>query len=210
MYTLHYAPGACSMLVHMLLEELELPFEAIRIDLDRREHHSTAFLAINAKGKVPALVTPEGVLTECLAIAEMLCDRHGGGVFLGKPGSSERARTLEAMALLATEIHPLFNRYFHADDFSAEPSVQAVVKARGAEKLLAWFREQDALLEGDYWSGRRTPTAADHYFAVVARWGRWLDPPVTRMRNIEPFLHRMAARPAVARALAREGNTLFS
>jgi len=34
--------------------------------------------------------------------------------------------------------------------------------------------------------------------------------PATRMKNIEPFLKRMAARPAVARALAREGNTLFS
>jgi glutathione S-transferase len=210
MYTLYYAPGSCSMVVNMLLEELAVPFEAVRLDIEKREHRTPEFLAINARGKVPALVTPEGVLTECMAICEMLCDRHGGDALLGRPGSATRARTIEAMATLATEIHPLFNRFFHPDDFSPEPKVQAAVKAHGVEKLLAWFREQDVSLAGDYWSGNGAPTVADHYFAVIARWGRWLDPPATRMKNIEPFLHRMAARPAVSRALAREGNTLFS
>jgi glutathione S-transferase len=210
MYTLHYAPGSCSMLVNMLLEELSVPFTAVRVDLEGGEQRRGKYLAINPKGKVPALVTPDGVLTECLAIVEMLCDRHGGEAFLGKPGSPGRAKTMEAMATLATEIHPLFNRFFHADDFSADPAVQAAVKARGTEKLAAWFIEQDAAFAGRYWSGGATPSVADHYFAVIARWGRWLDPPATRMKNIEPFLHRMAARPAVARALAREGNTFFS
>jgi glutathione S-transferase len=210
MYTLYYAPGACSMLVNMLLEELGVPFEAVRVEFERGEHRTPEFLAINDKGKVPALATPDGVLTECIAICEMLCDRHGGEALLGVPGTTARARTMEAMATLATEIHPLFNRFFHADDFSPDPSVQAAVKARGTEKLLAWFRRQDAALTGQYWSGGAMPSVADHYFAVVARWGRWLDPPATRMKNIEPFLQRMAARPAVARALAREGNTLFS
>jgi glutathione S-transferase len=210
MYTLYYAPGSCSMLINMLLEELEVPFEAVRVDVERREHRTPGYLAINAKGKVPALATAEGVLTECLAIAEMLCDRHGGEALLGKPGTAARARTMEAMATIATEIHPLFNRYFHADDFSADAAVQAAVKAHGTGKLAAWFREQDAALTGQYWSGGASPSAADHYFAVVARWGRWLDPPATRMKHIEPFLQRMQSRPAVARALAREGNTLFS
>jgi hypothetical protein len=45
---------------------------------------------------------------------------------------------------------------------------------------------------------------------VVARWGRWFDPPVTRLPRIEAFLNRLAARPAVSRTLAREGITLFS
>ena len=54
MYTLHYAPGSCSMLINMLLEELAVPFEAVRVDFGRGEHRRPEFLAINAKGKVPA------------------------------------------------------------------------------------------------------------------------------------------------------------
>ena len=209
MYTLYYSPGSCSLLIHCLLEELGVPFELKQVDLDGGEHRGEAYRRINSKGKVPALVTPEGVLTECAALVEHLCDRHDDGMLLGKPGTWQRSKTLEQVATLATEIQPLFGRFFHADDFSDADAVQGAVKARGAEKLIAWFREQDASLRTPYWSGE-TLTIADHYFMVATRWGRWLDPPVTRMKNLEGFMQRMGARPAVARAMAREGVTPFS
>lgn len=205
MYTLHYSPGSCSLVVHALLRELDVPFELARVDL---EGDREAFRALNPKGKVPALVTPEGVLTECVALVEHLCDRHGGQHLLGAPGTWERARTMEAMATLATEVHPLFNRFFHADDFSGDEAVRSAVKARGTEKLLAYFRDQDARLAGEHWSGPRL-TAADFYFMVIARWGRWLQPSAIRMARIEPWYRRMVERPAVAAALAAEGIQAF-
>jgi glutathione S-transferase len=204
MYTLYYSPGSCSLIVHILLEELGVPFEVKRVDLASREHHGDEYKRINPKGKVPALATPDGVITECVAIIEHLCDRHGDGRLLGKPGTWQRAKTLEQIATLATEVHPLFNRFFHEDDFSDAKETQAAVKARGTEKLLAYFREQDAALNTPYWSGDSL-TAADIYFMVIARWGRWLDPSALRMKNIEPFFTRMASRPAVERAMQREG-----
>lgn len=204
MYKLFYSPGSCSLIVHCLLEELGVPFELKRVDVGAKEHNGDEYRTINPKGKVPALATPDGVLTECVAIVEHLCDRHGGGVLLGKPGTWQRAKTLEQIATLATEVHPLFNRFFHEDDFADAQQVRSAVKARGTEKLLAYFREQDAGLTRLYWSGD-TLSAADFYFMVIARWGRWLDPPAPRMKNIEPFYTRMTTRPAVARAMAREG-----
>jgi glutathione S-transferase len=204
MYTLFYSPGSCSLVIHALLEELGLPFELKRVDFSAKEHHGEEYRRINPKMKVPALLTPDGVLTECMALVEYLCDKHAPGTLLGAPGSWERARTLEAMATLATEVHPLFNRFFHEDDFSDDATVRAAVKARGAEKLKAWFAAQDALFAGEYWSGPRL-TAADFYMMVIVRWGRWLDPPATRMPKLEPFFTRMTTRPAVARAFASEG-----
>ena len=205
MYTLHYSPGSCSLVVHILLEELGIAFQ-----LEKADSKSSAYRSqVNPKGKVPALATPQGVLTECVAIVEYLCDHHGGGNLLGKPGSWERARTLERIATLATEIHPLFNRFFHEDDFSPSKEVQAGVKQRGTEKLLAWFREQDGALRGRNWSGGDVPDASDIYFTVMARWGRWLSPPANEMPNIRPFYERMIARPAVARAMGSEGIKAF-
>ena len=204
MYKLHYSPGSCSLIVHILLEEFGVAFEAVKADAK-----SSAYRAqVNAKGKVPALETPHGILTECVAIVEYLCDRHGDGRLLGKPGSWERAKTLERVATLATEIHPLFNRFFHEDDFSAAKEVQAGVKAHGTEKLLAWFRRQDEALRGPYWSGD-TLDVSDIYFTVMARWGRWLAPPANEMPNIRPFYERMMARPSVARAMQKEGIKAF-
>jgi glutathione S-transferase len=207
---LHYGTGSCSLLVHMVLEELGVPFESVKVDLAKGEQHGAAYRAVNAKGKVPALVTPDGTLTECVAIVEWLLDRHGDNALLAKPGTWARAKTMEQVATLATEVHPLFNRFFHEGDFSKDPAVQAAVKSHGARKISAWFAAQDAALEGDWWSGAKSPTLSDLYFAVIARWGRWLDPPATRLPNIESFLNRLATRPAVSRALAREGITLFS
>ena len=111
-------------------------------------------------------------------------------------------------ATLATEIHPLFNRFFHEDDFSPSKEVQAGVKARGTEKLLDWFARENAAFSTPYWSGTEL-TAADIYFMVMARWGRWLQPPANEMAHIRPFYERMLARPAVARALKSEGIKAF-
>jgi glutathione S-transferase len=207
-YTLYYSPGSCALIAHILLEEFGVPFEAVRVDTAKGEHHRDEFKRINPKQKVPALVTPDGVLTECVAIVEYLCDKHDDGRLLGKPGSWQRAKTMERIATLATEIHPLFNRFFHQDDFSPEKGVQDKVKERGSEKLLAWLREEDANLTKPYWSGDML-TAADIYFMVIARWSRWLTPPGNEMKNIRPFYERMLARPAVARAMQREGITGF-
>ncbi len=208
MYTLYYSPGSCSLVIHCLLEELGVAFALKRVDVAAKEHQGTEYLRVNPKGKVPALVTPDGVITECVAIIEHLCDKHGKGELLAKPGTWERAKTLEQVATLATEVHPLFNRFFHQDDFSAKKEVQDAVRERGTEKLLAYFREQDENLHRAYWSGE-SMTVADLYFMVIARWGRWLAPAANEMPNIRPFYERMLARPAVARAFAAEGIKAF-
>jgi glutathione S-transferase len=207
MYTLYYSPGSCSLIIHCLLEEMGVAFEAKRVDLEGGEHHGAAYRKLNPKGKVPALVTPEGTLTECVTLVEYLCDRHDADRrLLAQPGTWQRAKTLEAITMLSTEVHNnLCNRFFHEDDFSDDPGVQKAVKARAAEKLGALFRAEDERLTGDYWSGKGAPDAADFYFMVISRWGRWLEPPSLGMKNIEPYFRRMTGRPAVARAFEREG-----
>jgi glutathione S-transferase len=205
MYTLYYSPGACSLIISCLLEELQVPYELKPVDFAANEHYGPEYRKLNPKGKVPALVTPDGVLTECVVLVEYICDKHDkSGKLLGKPGTWARAKILEQIATLATEVHPVFHRFFHHDDFASAKEVQEAVKARGAEKLLAYFREQDAALTRHYWSGD-SMTVADIYFMVMARWGRWLEPPAIRMKNIEPFFERMVQRPAVRRAMEREG-----
>jgi glutathione S-transferase len=207
MYQLYYSPGSCSLIINCLMEELGVPFEACKVDIEAKEHHGEAYRKLNPKGKVPVLVTPDGSLTECMALIEYLCDRHDAArAFLPAPGTWERARATERLATLATDIHNnLGNRFFHEDGFSEDPAVRAAVKANGAGKLTEFFRAEDARLTGEYWSGRASPDASDLYFMVVARWGRWLEDSALRMKNIERFFRRMIERPAVGRAMQREG-----
>ena len=68
MMKFYYAPGSCAMSVHILLEDAEAKFEGIRIDLDSGYQRTKEYLIINPKGRVPALITENGVLTETPAI----------------------------------------------------------------------------------------------------------------------------------------------
>jgi len=67
---LYYAPGACSIGIHVLLEEVGKPYEAERVNLQQGEQYKPDFTAVNPKSKVPTLVRDDGsVLTEFPAIA---------------------------------------------------------------------------------------------------------------------------------------------
>ena len=76
MMKFYYAPGSCAMSVHILLEDAEAKYEANRIDLDTGYQRSEEYLAVNPKGRVPALITENGVLTETPAILSFIAKKY--------------------------------------------------------------------------------------------------------------------------------------
>ena len=68
MIKLYYSPGSCALASHIALEEAGADYEAVRIDFGLDEQKKPDFLAINPKGRVPALVSDKGILTETPAI----------------------------------------------------------------------------------------------------------------------------------------------
>src|SRR5476649_788274 len=80
MLKLFYAPNACSLASHIALAEAGAEFEAVRLDLKAGDQKKPDYLAVNPKGRVPALVTPRGTLTENPVIlgwiANMFADAH--------------------------------------------------------------------------------------------------------------------------------------
>ena len=68
MLALYYSSKSCAYAPHILLHDAGATFEACHIDFAAGEQNGPEFLAINPKGRVPALVTPDGILTENPAI----------------------------------------------------------------------------------------------------------------------------------------------
>ena len=68
MFKLYYAPGTCALASHIALEEAGASYTAERLDFKNNQQTSPQYLAINPKGRVPALVTDRGTLTETPAI----------------------------------------------------------------------------------------------------------------------------------------------
>jgi glutathione S-transferase len=132
MTKLLYAPGACSIGIHVLLEEIGKPYEVEKVDLRAGAHMKPEFTAVNPKSKVPTLQRDDGsVLTEFPAIAFWLGRTHPEAHLL--PADPEiEARALEAMDYICGTLHPLgFGRLFRTVNFTQDEAQVPAVRARG-------------------------------------------------------------------------------
>ncbi|GMV29204.1 MAG: hypothetical protein AMXMBFR59_13290 [Rhodanobacteraceae bacterium] len=193
---LYFSPGACSLSPHIVLRELGLPFEAIKVDLATKQTaDGTDFRTVNPKGYVPVLQLDDGrILTEGPAIVQYLADLVPDRQLAPPNGSWERYRLQEWLNFISTEIHKQFSPLFNA----ANPdSVKDAQKTRLAQR----FGEISPLLEKqDYLTGDRF-SVADAYLFTVLGWSRYFHIDLNQWPGIAKFVERVAARPAVAEAM---------
>src|SRR6202023_4416764 len=75
MFKLYYAPGTCALATHIALEEAGAPYQAVLVDFTTQSQRSPDYLTVNPKGRVPALVTESGTLTETPALLCFVAQR---------------------------------------------------------------------------------------------------------------------------------------
>jgi glutathione S-transferase len=200
---LFYAPGACSIGIHVLMEEIGKPYEGIAVNLREGAQYKPEFTAVNPKSKVPALVDDAGtVRTEYPAIAYWLARTNPFANLL--PDDIDlQAKALELMDYCVSTVHMQgFARQFRSANFTPNAADEPAVKERGAEIAQKGFAELDKALAGkDYAVGKYS--IADSALFYVEFWaGRvGIDLPA----NCAAHLERMKARPAVQRTLTAEG-----
>lgn len=167
---LYYAPGACSIGIHVLLEEIGKPYQTTAISLKNGEQHQAEFTKINPKAKVPTLVRDDGsVLTEFPAIAFWLA-RSNPDAHLVPTDVESQARMIEALDYVVSTIHMQgFSRLFRAANFSPSAADEEKVKARGREIVEKGFALIDKALAGkEYVVGQFS--VADAALFYVENW----------------------------------------
>ncbi len=200
---LYYAPGACSIGIHVLLEEIGKPYETERVNLQQGEHFKPAFTAVNPKSKVPTLAKDGGsIVTEYPAIAYWLA-RTNPFADLLPDDIDAAARAIELMDYVIATMHMQgFGRLFRPGAFTPNPADEDAVKARGRDIVERGFALIDAALEGrDYAVGKFS--LADSAIFYVEFWSKHFA--MTLPANCAAHLDRMLARPAVQRVMQQEG-----
>ena len=197
---LYYSPGACSQAPHILLHEIGLHHDAERVDLkEKRTESGGNFLAVNAKGAVPALELDNGeILTENAVILQYLGDRAGLGEVLPDIGNFSRYRVLELVNFITTELHKRFGYLFSPD--STDEMKQLVIRDLG--KKLDYIDAE--LGEGPFLLGDEL-TLPDPYLFVIASWADKMLGGLDRWPNLRAFRERMLDRPSVRHVLRFEG-----
>lgn len=200
---LYMAPGSCSTGIHILLEELELPFEAWVVNLPAGDHRKPGYLAINPKATIPTLVRDDGsALTEFQAIAWWLARRYPKARLLPDDADGE-ARVIETLAYVVGTIHGQgYTRIFTTDGYTSDPAGHAAVQARGREIVEQGFAVMNDVLAGrDYVAGGFS--IADAALFYVEFWAGHVG--IELPENCLAHYRRMRARPVVQRVLAEEG-----
>ncbi|MEM7488178.1 MAG: glutathione S-transferase family protein [Pseudomonadota bacterium] len=191
---LHLAPGSIGVAAQAALAEARMAHDLVWLDFAAGAQRSAAHLALNAKGRVPVLETPRGPLTETVAILEWIAATHPAAALMpADPWQAARAR--EAMAFLASTMHPnhAHKRRGHrwADDPAAHAAMAAKVPGNMAENA-AWLEPRIGP-----WVAETFSVADLHLWAITS----WLDGdgvPLADFPNLADHHARVSERPAIA------------
>jgi glutathione S-transferase len=209
-YTLYYAPGAASMLVHWLLIELEQPYELKALDLQAGEQKHPDYLALNPGGVVPTLVHEGRPMVEAAAIAMQLADEHPDAGLAPPVGDARRAAYYQWMLHLANAVQPLFRIWWYPHEVLGQATSEETRSHVQPRIEAAWDRVDAHLAaHGPYLLGDRAGTP-DFYLTMLMRWSRNMPRPATSWPHLAALAVRMKARPTFAELYEREGLTDWS
>lgn len=198
---LYYSPGACSLAAHIILNEINVDFDLERVDL---KSHTTEkgrdYYEINPKGYVPALeINPGLILTENVAVLPFLA-QHDPGQDLIPPSGLGRAKVLEWLGYLNSELHDEYAVFF-------APNVTDEEKQRGyatLDKMLKYIDDYLAKSDYDYLVNDRFGPA-DAYLFVLTNWSKGIQHDLTPFKNIVALRNKVAERQSVQIAMRDEG-----
>lgn len=198
---LYYAPGACSLASHIILNEINVDFDLERVDLKTHKTEKGAdYYAINPKGYVPALeINPGLILTETVAILPFLA-QHDPKQDLIPPSGLGRAKVLEWLGYLNSELHDAYAVFFGAP-LSAEAKEKAYAEI---DRLLTHIDKTINESNNDYLVDDNFGPA-DAYLFVLTNWSNHIEHDLTPYIHIVALRNKVAGRQSVQIAMRDEG-----
>ncbi len=209
MIQLHYYPSTASMIPHLLLEEMGIPFELVLVDRAVNAHKAPAYLRINPNGLLPALTDGDLVLYETAAICLHLCDTHPQAAMAPAVGSPERAHFYKWLVWLSNTLQTALIVYFYPERWVDAGNVAGVaqVQAHAQSTVNGLIDQLEAELarNGGPWFTGASFNALDIYVFTLCRWTRNFDRrPARSLPHLGAYLQRVLERPATQRVMRTE------
>ena len=202
MLKLFYSPGGCSLASHIALEEAGASYDCVRTNTAEGEQRRPEYLAINPKGRVPALVTERGVLTETPAILAFVAQSFPAARLAPLDDPFAFAEVQAFNSYLCSTVHVAHAHKHRGYRWASEESSFEDMRAKVAGNEVDCFR----LIETEYlqgpWVMGEQFTVADGYLFTLADWleGDGVDP--KQFPKVYEHRERTRGRPAVRKVLA--------
>jgi glutathione S-transferase len=203
MLKLYFSPGSCARASHIALEEVGTPYHAEKISLADNQQRSPEFLEINPKGRVPALVTPQGILTESTAILAYIAQRHPEAK-LAPTDPFEFAQAQSFNSYISSTVHVAHAHKFRGSRWADDPVAIEAMKAKVPDSVGAAFALiEDGMLKGPWVLGDQY-SICDAYLFTVSSWLEGDGVDLSKLPRVMEHRQRVAERPATMSVLHAE------
>jgi glutathione S-transferase len=204
MLKLYYGVGACSLASHIALEEAGAEYEAIRMDLKSGQQQTPDYLALNPKGRVPALVTDRGVITETPAILAYVAQTHRGANLAPLDDPFAFAELQAFNSYLCSTVHVSHAHGARGSRWADDAGALEAMKAKVTQNMADNFSIIEKRMFKGPWVMGETFSVGDAYLYTMANWLSRDGVDIARFPKVADHFKRMEARPAVAAVLAEE------
>ncbi|HEX7381380.1 MAG TPA: glutathione binding-like protein [Nevskiaceae bacterium] len=200
---LYFAPGTCSMASWISLEWIGKPYETHKVEIHGTK--SPELLEHNPMGAVPTLEDDAGNWwTQNVAVLNYLADSFPQAR-IGSDGTPKgRADLNRWLGFLTSDMHQSFKPLFGAIDGTGDAKTIDAIKAKYREALKSRFGLLDKHLAGGKWALGDHHSVADAYLFVMTTWAPKVGVDIGGFHNLQDFIKRMRADPAVKHVLAEE------
>jgi glutathione S-transferase len=204
MFKLYYAPGTCALASHIALQEAGAAYTTERLDFKSNQQNSPEYLAINPKGRVPALVTDRGTLTETPAMLAFIAQSFPQAKLapLGDPHAFAQVQAFNSY--LCSTVHVAHAHKGRGYRWATDEASFADMKRKVPQSVGASF----ALIERDMlrgpWVMGDSYTICDPYLFTLAQWLEGDSVDLSTLPKVIEHRNRMSERPAVRKVLDEE------
>ena len=204
MLTFYYAPGTCALAAHLALEYAGAAYEAKRLDFRQQQQRSPDYLKLNPKGRVPALVTDRGVLTETPALLQFIAQSFPQAKLAPLDDVFLLAKGNEFNSYLCSTVHVNHahkGRGYRWVDPEDTVALEAMKKKVPQTMADSFTLIEEQMLKGPWVLGERFSTS-DLYLYTLTRWLEGDGVDVQRFPKVADHMRRMDAQPQVQKVVA--------
>ena len=204
MLKLYYATDTCSLASMIALEEAGADYETVKIDFAAKDQLAPDYLEINARARVPALITERGILTETPAILAYVAQRfpEAGIAPLNDPFAFAQAQ--EFNSYICATLHVAHAHRMRGYRWADDPAAIAEMQRKAPEAVAGCYEPiERGMLRGPWVLGD-TYSICDGYLFTVSRWLEDDNVDTARFPRVMAHRSRMADRPEVKAAVAKE------
>jgi glutathione S-transferase len=204
MLKLYYAPNTCALATHIALEDADADYEAVRLDFRAEEQRKPSYLKVNPKGRVPALVTDRGILTETPAILAFVAQQFPSAGLAPLDDAFAFGRVQAFNAYICATLHVAHAHGRRGARWADDPAAHEAMRRKVPQSVGDCFALiENEMLEGPWVMGERY-TICDPYLFTVARWMEGDGVDRSQYPKVAEHSRRMEERRAVKAAIAQE------